>query len=258
MEIFRSWRHRYFEVIFKITRLLWIFKIPMTSLQEYSKYQCHYEYSKYPCHILKNTRLLLNIQNTHDITSRIFQNTHDWSAFKYSHGVTLWIFKIPMTSLREYSKCLIWIFESCRHGYFENSWSDIIGLLNTHEVMSWLFMKWPHGQFEYSWGNLMRTSSVFWILRSWRHGYFEYSQANTMGIVNIHVMGILNMHELPSWEYSKLTPWVFWKFSDIGILNILEVTSLLWIFKKRRNFEWILKIPMPLWIFKIPMVSASE
>ena len=38
------------KFIFKITRL-WIFKIPMTSLQEYSKYQCHYEYSKYPCHI---------------------------------------------------------------------------------------------------------------------------------------------------------------------------------------------------------------
>ena len=82
-----KWRYEYSEAdvtgilkfIFKITRLLWIFKIPMTSLQEYSKYQCHYEYSKYPCHILKNTWLLLNIQNTHDITSRIFQNTHDVS-----------------------------------------------------------------------------------------------------------------------------------------------------------------------------------
>ena len=50
----------------------------MTSFQEYSKYQCHYEYSKYPCNIFKIT-LLLNIQNTHDITSRIFQNTHDVS-----------------------------------------------------------------------------------------------------------------------------------------------------------------------------------
>ena len=92
---------------FKITRLLWIFKIPMSSLQEYS-------------------------------WSDVIGIT---SAFKYS----LWIFKIPMTSLRENSKCLIWIFESCRHGYFVNSWSDVIGLLNTHEVTSWLFMKWPHG-----------------------------------------------------------------------------------------------------------------
>ena len=34
----------------------------MTTLQEYSEYQCHYEYSKYPCHIFKITRLILNIQ----------------------------------------------------------------------------------------------------------------------------------------------------------------------------------------------------
>ena len=66
------------------------------------------------------------------------------SAFKYSHDVTV---NIQNTNdvTREYSKRLIWIFESCRHGYFENSWSDVTGLLNTYEVTSWLFMKWPHG-----------------------------------------------------------------------------------------------------------------
>ena len=130
------------KFIFKITRLLWIFKIPMTSLQEYSKYQCHYEYSKYPCHI-KNT------------------TSFEYSKYPWHHFKNIpkyqWrqLLNIPMTSLCEYSKyndVTSWIFkmphlniESCRHGYFENSWSDVIGLLNTHEVTSWLFMKWPHG-----------------------------------------------------------------------------------------------------------------
>ena len=172
--MFKSWRHGYCEYswselrvfwIFEVTSLVfwitkwrygniqkltswvfwnsysklhdffWIFKIPMTSLQKYSKYQCHYECSKYPCHIFKIT-LLLNIQNTHDITSRIFQNTHD---------VRFWIFPWRHFMNNQNASWVIWIFENWRHGYFENSWSDVIGLLNTHEVTSWLFMKWPHG-----------------------------------------------------------------------------------------------------------------
>ena len=86
--------------------------------------------------------------------------------------------------------------------YFE---ADVMGILSMHEVTSCAF--------EYSpW--------VFWIIMKWRHGYFKYSESAVMGILKAGVMGILNIH------------------SDIGILNILEVTSLLWIFKKPRNFEY--------------------
>ena len=42
-----------------------------------------------------------NIQNT-NVTMKI-QNTHD-ASFEYSHDGTSWVFKIPMTSLHEYSK----------------------------------------------------------------------------------------------------------------------------------------------------------
>ena len=103
-----------------------------------------------------------------------------------------------------------------------NIQADVMGILN--------IQKRRHGYFEYAWSDVMCNLNI--------HKYFEYSQSAVMGILKPGVMGILNIH------------------SDIGILNILEVTSLLWIFKKRRNFEWILKI-MSLWIFKIPMASAS-
>ena len=121
--------------------------------------------------IFKITRLLLNIQNTHAITSRIFKipvslwifkisMSHSklhffWilkilmtslqeyskipmtSAFEYSHDVTLWIFKKQWRHLMNIQNAswVIWIFECWRYGYFENSWSDVIGL-------------------EYSWSNL--------------------------------------------------------------------------------------------------------
>ena len=159
--IFMRWRHWYFEYevtlrkyseadvmgilkfIFKIKRLLLniqnthditlrIFKIPM-SLWIFKIIQNI-------CHIFKIT-LLLNIQNTHDITSRIFQNTHD---------VSFWIFPYSKYQWRQFmniqnASWVIWIFECWRYGYFENSWSDVIGLLNTHEVTSWViwvFMRW--------------------------------------------------------------------------------------------------------------------
>ena len=76
--------------------VFWIF-IVMTSLQEYSKYQCHYEYSKYPWRqFLKYPwRHFMNMQNTHGVNLLNFklimhtQNTHD---------VSFLLFKIPMTS----------------------------------------------------------------------------------------------------------------------------------------------------------------
>ena len=151
----------------------WIFKIPMTSLQEYSKYQCHYEYSKssmshiqnytsfeyskYPWHTSRIFKIPMSLwifkkknQNIHVTYSKlhffwIFKipmtslQEHSkipmTSAFEYSHDVTLWIFKIPMTSLHEYSKCLM-------------------GNLNIRMLTPWVFWKfieWRHWSFEYSW-----------------------------------------------------------------------------------------------------------
>ena len=121
------------KFIFKITRL-WIFKIPMISLQEYSKYRCHYEYSKYPCHIFKITRL-------------------EYSKYPWHHSKNIpkypWrqLLNIPLTSFCEYSKYQWRHFMNIRNASFEYSKAvamgnlnihDVIGLLNTHEVTSWV------------------------------------------------------------------------------------------------------------------------
>ena len=100
-----------FIFIFKITRLLWIFKIPMTSLQEYSKYQCHYEYSKYPCHIKKYT------------------------SFEYSKYPWRQLLNIPMTSLSEYSKYQWRHFVNIQNASFEYSKAVAMVTLKIHEVM---------------------------------------------------------------------------------------------------------------------------
>ena len=158
--MFESWRHGYCEYswsdlmgilnIYEVTLLVfWIlmkwrygdiqklrhgcFEIHIQNYKtsfEYSKYDitsriikiliCHYEYSKYSCHIQNYTFEYWKYKNIPKYPWRHFMNIQNAS----------WV---------------IWIFESWRHGYFENSWSNVIGLLNTHEVTSWLFMKWPHG-----------------------------------------------------------------------------------------------------------------
>ena len=146
MELFRSWRHGYFEI-------------------HIQTYTTSFEYSKYPWHHFKNiqnTNVTMNIQNIHVTYSKL----HFWifkipmtslqeyskipmtSAFEYFHDVTLWIFKKTMTSLHEFSKCLMgnlnirmltpWVFwkfmEWCNWSFY--SWSDLMGNLSIHEVRS--------------------------------------------------------------------------------------------------------------------------
>ena len=178
--MFKNWRHGYCEYswsdlmgilnIYEVTSLVfWMTKWCYGNIQKLTSWVFWNSYSK-----LHDS---LNIQNTHDITSRIFKipmslwifkismshikqytTSFEYSKYPWHHFKNIpkypWhqLLNIPMTSLceysntndvtREYSKCIIWIFESCRYGYFENSWSDVIGLLNTHEVTSWLFMNW--------------------------------------------------------------------------------------------------------------------
>ena len=129
--------------------LKFIFKIPMTSLQEYSKYQCHYEYLKFICHIL-----------------------HDF----------FWIFKIPMTSLQEYSKIpMTSAFEYSKYQWrhfmniqneFEYSKADAMGILKNHEDVIGLLIIWV---FMVN-GNLMNR--YFWISMN--------IQADVIGILNIN------------------------------------------------------------------------
>ena len=96
--------------------VFWIF-IVMTSLQEYSKYQCHYEYSKYPWRqlLIFTWRHFVSIQNTHNVTSCILKipMTSAWILnyrwphlmnTQITHEVTSWVFKRPITSLHEFSK----------------------------------------------------------------------------------------------------------------------------------------------------------
>ena len=146
---------------------------------------------------------------------------------------------------------------------FEYSWSDLMCILNIQKVPSWvilniheakswvlwIFMKWRHGHFEcskadvkckYSW----MTSCVF---KSWRHGHSEYLWGD---------IGILNT----KWRYGiiqKLTPWVFWIF----IVTLFNIHSKLRRFLSIHSNDVtprILKLPMSLWIFKIPMTALCE
>ena len=74
---------------------------------------------------------LLNIQNTHDITSRIFENTHD---------VSLWIILWRHFVNIQNASWLIWIFEWCH----EYSWSELTKYRHGN------IKSWRHGYFEYS------------------------------------------------------------------------------------------------------------
>ena len=160
MELFRSWRHGYFEyscdiVIFNIQNyvVFWIF-IVMTSLQEYSKY---YEYSKYPLRqlLIFPWRHFMNIQNTHGVSLWIFKlhmtSLHAYSKYPWRH---FWKFKIPMTSA--------WIFIK-------------LPLTSPHEVTSWVF-KTPIT-------SLHEFSKYPWRIFKLPMRHFEYSQSDVMGIL---------------------------------------------------------------------------
>ena len=127
---------------------------------------------------------------------------------------------------------------------FEYSWSDLMGILNIQKV--------PSGYFEYPWS----------------HGYFQYSWSD--------VMGILNVQKLMSWTFWIIMKWhwhfeyevTLWNYSEadaMGILNIIVTLLFLifiqnygvfWIFIVMTSLPRIFKIPMSLWIFKIPMTPA--
>ena len=211
---------------------LWIFKIPMasalnipmTAIREYSKYPWH-EYSKYPW------RQLLNIQNTDDVSIKLPHeySNYPWGHFMNNHDVTSWVFKIPITSLHEFShgdsfrifKWPFWIFKIPMTS--ELSQSDVMA--NISNEAFWIFTKWRHWYFEYSQSDVMGIfkswrHGYFGIFLKWCHGYFEYSKE----VVHFLIcdMDILNIH------------------SDIGILNIQRSRVIL-------NMN-----------FKIPMTSASE
>ena len=216
MEIFRSWRHGSFEIhiqnyttlniqnthditsrIFKIPMSLWIFKISMSHIQNYTITIFKIPIFKIP---------MTSLQNTHDVSFWIFPWRH-FVKIQNTNDVTSWIFKMPHLNIRKLSTWVFWT-----HWSFEYSRSDVMGNLSIHEVRSTVIHADVIGIL-----NIKKlTSWLFWIFT-----------ANTMGIVNIHVMGILNTHELPSWEYSKLASWVFW---------IFIVTLVFWIFLKWRHY----------------------
>ena len=198
LNIFRSWRHGYFEI-------------------HIQNYTTSFEYSKYPWHHftnIQNTNVIMNIQNIYVTYSKLhffwifkipmtslqeYSKIPMTSAFEYSHDVTLWTFKNQWRHFMNIQNAswVIWIFECWRHGYFENSWSDVIGLLNTHEVTSWViwvFMRWGQRQFnEYS-SDGMGVLNI----QKRRHGYFEYAWSDVMCNLNIHKL------------------WVFWIFMKYG------------------------------------------
>ena len=249
--IFKSWRHGHFEYlwgdvgilitkwrygiiqkltpwvfwIFIVTLLVlifiqnyvvfWIF-IVMTSLQEYSKYQCHYEFSKYPWRqlLIFPWRHFVSIQNIHGVSLWIFKlHVTSLHACSKNPWRRFWIFKIPMTSAWIFIKLPLtsWILKLP----MRTSWEK-----KTNYITRWIFKIPMASAFEYSnypWSILNIhevTSLVFWIFTAW-----EYSKADVMGILECSwsdVMGILNIQKKCNFEY---VTWIFCFF----FLNILEV-----------------------------------
>ena len=139
---------------------------------------------------------------------------------------------------------VFWIFKRCRHGLF------------------WISMKLSHGYFEYSWS----------------HGHFECSKADVKCKYSWNdLRGILNILKLTSWTFWIFMRWHYWYFEyevtlwnyseadAMGILNIHSDIVIFNIHSKLRRFlnihsndvtSRIFKIPMSLWIFKIPMTPA--
>ena len=181
--------------IYEVTSLVfWITKWHYGNIQKltswvfwnsYSKLH-FFEYSKYPWHHFKNiqnTNVTMNIQNIHVTYSKL----HDF----------FWIFKIPMTSLQEYSEIAL-------TSAFEYSQANTMGIF-------WIFMSW-----------------VFWILtkchhgniQSWRHVYFEYS-------VTLIFWIFLKWRHRPTNEYSKY-PWrqlMNNSITSLRIQNTNDITS---------------------------------
>ena len=97
-------------------------------------------------------------------------------------------------NIHEGTSLVLWIFMKWRHGYYENSWGDVMGNLNSHKMTSW--------DFEYSWGGVM---------------VYEYSWGDVMGRP-------MKIHEVTSWVLiiHKMMWWVFWIFMRLrhGIMNI--------------------------------------
>ena len=123
--IFVKWPHGYFEYLWgdvigilnthEVT--LWRYsEADVMGVLKYSKLHDFFWIFKISWHHFKNnqnTYVTMNIQNIHvtfKITlfqnTRIFQKTHDVSFWIFQWR-PLWIFKIPMTSLHEFSKCLM-------------------------------------------------------------------------------------------------------------------------------------------------------
>ena len=180
----------------------WISKIPMRSL---------HEYSKYPWRNFSNQYCILNM--------------HVMGALNIS-GVTLFILKI-----QEVKRII---------------WSDVMGL---EYLWSDFMMKWPNGYFEYSYSDLMGimnihevTSMVFGY--SWMSWVFWISMTDVMRIFNIYewrqiTYDVTSYSKYPwghSWIF-KIYPWhlnifqIPWRHF-MNIQNTRDVTS------------WIFKIPM--------------
>ena len=186
-------------------------------------------------------------------------------AYLNIHEVTLWVFWI-------FKRCrhgLFWISMKLSHGYFEYSWSDVIGILNVQKLTSSEYSKADVGVniHEMTMGilNIQKlTSWTFWIFMRWCHWYFEYevtlwnySEADANGILNIHSgIGIFNIQNYVFWifivmtslqEYSKY-PWrQLWIFPWRQFVRIQNTHDM-----NIHNNHGV-----SLWIFKIPMASAS-
>ena len=132
-------------------------------------------------------------------------------AYLNIHEVTLWVFWI-------FKRCrhwLFWISMKLSHGYFEYSWSDVMGILNVQKLTS----------SEYSKADVM---DILNILR-WCHWYFEYEV--TPWVFWIFIVTLIFLIFIQNYvvfwifivmtslqEYSRI---VFWIRSDaMGILNI--------------------------------------
>ena len=154
--MFKSWRHGCFEWVFWIFMLWrhgyceysWSDLMGILNIQRLTSLVFWNSYSKM-------TRLIWNIQNTHDVTSSIFKMTNvtmniqnytkipsfEYSKYPWHHFKNIpkypWrqLLNTPMTSLCEYSKYQWRHFVNIQNASFEYSKAVAMVILKIHEVM---------------------------------------------------------------------------------------------------------------------------
>ena len=133
--------------------------------------------------------------NIQKLTSWVFWNSY--SLQEYSKYQSLWIFKISMSHIQNYTT---WIFKIPMTSLQEYSKIPTTSAFEySHDVTLWIFKIPMTSLHEYS-------KCLIWIFESCRHGYFEHSWCNWS--FKYSRSDVMVIHEV--------TTWVIWVFMRWG------------------------------------------